>query len=184
MLNPIEGCPSLYRDTDTGNVVNMRDFKPMDKTWPWPNVDIVLQAGESWILRNWSVVIHPFPEVIPPDIKVRFAVNSLIWSEVPLFTIAEPLASSEAFEQRAKRLEAALGKADIEGRALNTEKIADAMLDMFHRNEAGRLPDRYLNNPITVEIKTKGPPEAMSTVYNTEHFLVRLQGMRRPPVTR
>jgi hypothetical protein len=40
-LTPIEGQPGLFRDTDTGQVVNIRDFRESDK---WDT--IVVDAGE------------------------------------------------------------------------------------------------------------------------------------------
>ncbi len=185
-LTPILDHPHLYRNTATGAVVNMHEYGPMDVTYPWSNGNVQLRAGEYWILENWSVVLHPFPEVIHPSITVMFAVNDLIWSEVPLFTIAEPLAGSEAFEHRAKRLEEALGKAGIEGRALKIEEIAGAMLGMFHRNEAGQLKSNMLlgeGGLTQVEMKTRGPQEVMSVVDDAEHFLFRLQGKRRRVIT-
>jgi len=40
-LNPIEGQPGLFRDTDTGNVVNIRDFRESDK---WDSIALPANA--------------------------------------------------------------------------------------------------------------------------------------------
>ena len=49
-LQPIEGQPGLFRDTDTGNVVNIRDFRETDKydTIIIPN-GTAIAAGTEWI---------------------------------------------------------------------------------------------------------------------------------------
>lgn len=49
-LQPIEGQPGLFRDTDTGNVVNIRDFRETDK---YDTIIIPagtqIAAGTEWI---------------------------------------------------------------------------------------------------------------------------------------
>ena len=41
-LQPIEGQPGLFRDTDTGQVVNIRDFRESDKY-----DSVIIPAGET-----------------------------------------------------------------------------------------------------------------------------------------
>jgi hypothetical protein len=49
MLQPIEGQPGLFRDTDTGAVVNIRDFREGDKydTIVFP-ADVLISAGTEF----------------------------------------------------------------------------------------------------------------------------------------
>jgi hypothetical protein len=50
-LQPIEGQPGLFRDTDTGQVVNIRDFRESDK---------------------WDSVVIPAQEQIPTGTELTF----------------------------------------------------------------------------------------------------------------
>ena len=53
-LQPIEGQPGLFRDTDSGQVVNIRDFRESDK---------------------YDTVVIPQDEIITTGTEIEFFAN-------------------------------------------------------------------------------------------------------------
>lgn len=177
MLVPIKGQPDLLKNTDTGQVWNIRDFSPWEMTAPVDRrclADLLRPgAGETWALQHWAIVLHPWPEVIPPSLTATLEVApdtpGLVAQEIPLFRIAEPLERKTDFllEQRLAAVEEALGIAP-EG-----------------RNRGGRLSDtlsgsRLIHQNQCVRVQINGPSDDLGPLYErTSHFLLRLAGQRR-----
>jgi hypothetical protein len=172
MLKPIEGQPDLFRDDETSRIINIRDFGALDRLFPFDRWEpqerpIRPPAGESWILRQWSILMHPWPEVISPSLTVMFEVNACRGVEIPLFEAARPLARPEnaAIEARIEALEKALG---LRGRGATT-----------FQSPAGRFLT-HSNHEIAVRVK--GPADDFTLLREmTKVFSLRLEGLCRLP---
>jgi hypothetical protein len=122
---------------------------------PWPR--------EIWAITSWSVLIHPWNRVIPTSLKARLVKSQQIESEVPLFTIAEPIERPIVKEFR-ERLAA------IEKR-----------LEMNNPYEepAGKLR-LLVKSDEELYVEIIGPEEDFTAVYDkAKNFELHLRGERR-----
>lgn len=169
MLQPIESHPGLFRDSETSQIINLRDFGALDRLFPFDRWEpkehpIRLRAGESWILRQWSILMHPWPEVISPALTVVFEINQRCIAEIPLFEAARPVARPEndAIKARIEALEKALG---LRGRGATTFQCP-----------IGRL----LNQNHHVNVRVTGPADDFTLLREmTKVFSLRVEGLRR-----
>lgn len=119
-LVPVESRPGRFRDTDTGSIFDIRDYRGSDLIFPLDSTRVVPsppwhpKPGASVALQTWSFLMYPWPEVIPVTLRVSLYVNAEPIAEGPLFALAEPLVRAEdeeirerlsALEERVKALE-------------------------------------------------------------------------------
>jgi len=175
----IEGQPNLYRCTDSGVAINLRDYCTLDKLFSfdrWELKDPIRPpAGEAWILKQWSVVMHPWPKVVPTTINIKLIVNGLILEDIPLLRIAEPLERKEdaVLREQIKDIEERLAQLESHPRHLVQEQtcIKWRLLNQNHHLRACI----YANTP-------KGGDDFIVLREMTNTFELRLRGLRRPPV--
>lgn len=166
-VEPIFSQPGLYRDTDSGQVLSAREYRPFEISADLHRKRVSdrlkPQPGESWWVKRWSIVIHPWHEVIPPSITVDLVVNELLLvRDMPLFRVAEPLRRSKDDDllQRIARLEAKLGVAE----------------DL----DAVRGISQLINQNHEVCAKLHGSADELSPLFEmTKHFMLSLQGLSR-----
>jgi len=96
-LQPIEGYPRHFRDTASGKVFNLQEFREFEHTTAFTGVITgdICPRGEDWVLMSWAVLLHPWPEVIPTSIIVELVIDAIPVADAPLFAVAEPMARSE-----------------------------------------------------------------------------------------
>lgn len=169
MIIPLEGQPSLFKDIDTGQIGNYRDFGPFEITADLrrkQSVSFRTAPGEVWILDRVSVIVHPWHEVIDPSIKVDVLVNCYLWLEgVPLYRIAEPLGRS-GLEERIAKIEERLGIVPPPS-GLSVPAFRKQLVNQNH----------------CLQVKITGSAdELMMLSERTRHFLLCLRGLRRAPV--
>ncbi len=110
MLRPIENQRGLYRDLDTGQVINDRDFFPFERKIQFGRQGVALQhleGGEMWMLKSWLILLEPWPKDVSLNLTACFSVGQHELARVPLPRIAEPVDRSTMLEQRVAQLEAA-----------------------------------------------------------------------------
>lgn len=165
-FRPIEGQLGLYQDTDTGQIVNVQDFKMFERAEPFPrgnHLSFVTSEFETWVLDHWSIVLHPWHEVIDPALSVSLTIQArTIVSDVPLFRLAEPLARSE--------------KSDLEKRIELLEKAA-----MVRPVKKPVWRISTVVQPMSkVDVRISGSSDALGHLHEmTKHFLVSFHGIRR-----
>jgi hypothetical protein len=174
-LVPIYSQPGLCQDSDTGQIINMRDFTAWEETAQFQRNRTLLRrlrctVGEMRLLEHWAVVLHPWHEVIPPSLTVDLIVNDLILvRDMPLFRIAEPLKRS--------------ADCDLERRLLKLEAAMNLGSD--DRNPSGKLRTLTLNQNHSLDARINGPADDLAPLMEmTKHFMLRLQGTRRFAVVR
>lgn len=118
-LVPVPNAPGRFRDSDTGQIFDIRDYRGSDFIFP---LDNFVMSSPSWqpepevsvALQAWSFLMYPWPEVIPVTLRAELYVNGETIAEGPLFALAEPLVRAEdeeirerlrAVEERLKALE-------------------------------------------------------------------------------
>jgi hypothetical protein len=111
--------------------------------------------------------MHPWHEVISPNLLVRFEINDCIVAHIPLFEAARPLARPEtvALEDRVKALEEALG-------------VKPAL-------RATEFPGigRLIRHQMHVSVRVEGPADDFMMLREmTKVFSLRLEGLERAPV--
>jgi hypothetical protein len=124
---------------------------------PWPR--------QIWLLKSWSVLIHPWNRTIPTSLKIRLIKNQYLESEVPLFTVAEPIERPivKEFRERLSAIEQKLG------------------IDTPYEAPAGKLhlPLRH-DEELYVEII--GPEEDFEPIYSRARiFELHLCGLKMTP---
>ena len=107
MLKPVTGHPKKFIDSITGQIIEVREYRAFEYTFRFIGFSTqqVKPLDEEWILKSWSVLLHPWPEVIPTSILVELLINGITEVKAPLFSVAEPLARPEDQELR-DRIEA------------------------------------------------------------------------------
>lgn len=170
MLNPIPDQPDLFRDTDTGQILHTRDFTPLDRVYPfdrWTTKEDLSLPYSTRILQRWSILMHPWPEVISPNLLVRFEINDCTVAHIPLFEAARPLARPEtvAIEKRIRALEEACY---VEPARQATEFPG-----------IGRL----IRHQTHVGVRVEGPADDFMMLREmTKVFSLRLEGLERAPI--
>lgn len=154
--------PGLYRDAESGRVINVRSFRDLNCTFPLDYRRLcnpcILAPGEVWSLSRWSITIHPWPEIIPTSLIVKLTINDIIVGEAPLFDIAEPLMKPEDAElcKRLDSIEEALELHKSEEAGL---QCPDAIKNRKDK-PAGLLTKKVLvNQNHEIGVLVKGPDE-------------------------
>lgn len=168
MLRLVEGYTHLYRCTETNRIINLNDFYPFEVTANMrgkrQSDSVVLADNERWIMQHWSVVLHPWVEVIPPSITVSLEVqNRELVRNMPLFRVAEPLKRSadSDLEKRLARIEAHMGL------------VADG------RTDGGKLDMEYVPCACTLRAELDGSADDLGSLFeHTQHFLLCVRGLR------
>ena len=164
-MRPIEGQPGMFQDTDTGHVLHAKDFKLFEKTWQIPrgrSLSFVTPEHETWVTDRWSILLHPWHEVIDPSLTVSLDVqHKVLAKDIPLFRLAEPLHRSE--------------KSDLEKRLEKVEKA----LQMPVRPPVWRLSTTIYPMSL-VRLHIDGSSDALGQLQEmTKHFLLSLHGVCR-----
>jgi hypothetical protein len=149
-------------------MVNMRDFRSFDQLFAFDHrglKDLVRpRVGWSWILERWSILMHPWPEVISAGLTVQFIVNDLILFDIPLFETARPLANSE--------------NADIEKRLGALEEAMKIVPP--RRATEFQAPGVLFSNQHEIEVRVCGPLDDFVRLREmTKVFSLRLEGWGR-----
>jgi len=173
MLLPIKDLPHLFQDSATASVINMSDFRTFEiQTDLRKKRTAVLRPvpGEVWILEQWSILIHPWHEVIPPSITVRLEANELILADkIPLFRLAEPL------QRSADR--------DLEKRVAALE-VKLEVVPTYEPSWGYQFPlhNTLINQNHNIQVHIDGPADELMMLFeHTKHFLLCLRGKARPP---
>jgi hypothetical protein len=106
MITPIEGQPNLFRDTDTGQIFNIHDFK--EATWTLffeeaTRASLTLEGQAGLVAER----IVRLPRACPAA-RLRIAVNEAFvteWCEISAFSYTD---EQTALVRRLERLEIAL----------------------------------------------------------------------------
>lgn len=68
MLVPIEGQPGLYRNTETGQVLNIRDWAPFETSelvtgidWQWFRPE-PFHPADDFIIQGWRFTVARWPD--------------------------------------------------------------------------------------------------------------------------
>lgn len=179
-LVPVEKAPGMFRDTDTGQIFNIRDFRGSDLIFPFDNSRVMPKApwqpepGASVALQAWSFLMYPWPEVIPVTLRVELYVNGNTIAEGPLFALAEPLvrAEDEEIRERLRVVE---------------EKVK--ALEIGEDKKEGVYPVTRLKNLVNMNhklwVKIEGPDEDFVPLRKKLELLaLRLRGVGREPVAK
>lgn len=176
-LAPVPNKPGFFRDTESGQIIDINDFKGMDRIFPFEGR--VLREGrlrpafgEKWALKWWSILIYPRPEVIPISLIVTLTVNDYIVAEAPLFALAESLVRPQDVDLY-KRIEAI--EKELE--------IRNSKLEVCKPEELAHQLRRLLDHKHELRVEVRGPDENFSPLrQKVEIFELRLCGLRRGPV--
>lgn len=193
-LEQLKDHPGIMRDSATGVYLNIRDFRALDFTIPFvgDTTKIAQPAqDEVWILKSWSVLIHPWPKVISTSLIVRLQVNDVTLADVPLFAVARPLAQPDDQDIRErlaiveKKLEDLIAaEAQVKGREPlkripapeeQTNTLSDVLMNRNHQAWATMVSGPTNPNPLySLEefFSLIGPPKT---------FELRLCGLKREP---
>ena len=172
VLVPIEGLGGHFRDTETGQIIDVRGHMVLDRTFPFKGRTlrdrVRLQSGDKWALKEWSILIHPWPKTISTQLTVQLKINYGILADVPLFAIAEPLARPEDEELR-KRLDVIEKQLNIGKPKKPTGKLSNILLDAEY-------------NPF-LEAEVQGSHTVFTSLYEkVEVFELRLCGLMKEPI--
>jgi len=193
-LVPVDNKPGLFRDTITGQVFNVREYRGSDLIFPFeggraiPKESWQPEPGASMALQAWSFLMYPWPEVIPVTLRAKLYVNGDIMAEGPLFALAEPLvrAEDEEIRERLRVVEEKIETLEIEMKEAKKEK------DLSGDPRAVHIPSKIY--PVTrlrnlVDMKHKlwaeieGPGNDFVPLREKLELLaLRLRGVGREPV--
>lgn len=172
-LTPVEGRPGAFRDSESGYIINIREFSGSDRIISFEgrqSKPLKLNPGESLALQKWSILVYPWPKVILPSLTAELSINNCIVAEGPLFSVAESLERSEDDDLR-ERLKIVEEKLGIVG--------AESMEGVYPVTRLRHLMD--MKHELRAEIK--GPDEDFLPLYEKlQIFSLRLCGVFRVPV--
>jgi hypothetical protein len=177
MLKPILGKPGMFQDQTTKKVINVADLKVLDRTFKmFRELFVQPEPGVSWVVWEWYLLMHPWPEVIPSSLTVEFSVNQLIAAEAPLFSVAKPLARPE--------------DEDLRERLAALEERIEALEGAEKPRVKKPLPpSSFLRGVIIgrdseIHIRIVGPDTDYEQLHKgLQSFDLQLQGVRKGPVT-
>jgi hypothetical protein len=174
-LTPVEGRPGEFRDSESGYIISIRDFRGSDRIIPFEGREVksfALNPGESLALQKWSILMYPWPRVIYPSLTVELSIDNCTIAEGPLFSVAESLERSEDDDLR-ERLTIIEEKLGIAG--------AKSMEGVY---PVTRL--KYLLRGLhELKAEIKGPDEYFKPLQeNLQIYALRLCGVFRVPVAR
>jgi hypothetical protein len=116
MLKPLQGAYGLFCDTNTGQVINLRGYRPHVRLMELERSGRQMHASQVWqryfVLRRWSVLLDLWPKLIAPSLLVSLTMcDQYIAERMPLHVVAEPLKVSRdpELERRIKRIEQHMG---------------------------------------------------------------------------
>ncbi len=167
-LLPIEGHRGLYRTPDTGQVLNERDFKP------WSVLHEISKSGSNifpcqarYILRRWSILLHPWPELISPSLVVSLCFAERYYIEkMPLLIIAEPMRRSED-DDLVRRIEA-----------------LEEALKIKPKQSPHDMDDLFVQNRIEGSVRIEGPSDALGHLMERlKYCRLQLNGLESRPYT-
>jgi len=166
MLKSIIGHPEKFVDTATGKIFDVRNYRAFVYTSRFIGFSTqqIKPIDEDWLLKSWSILIHPWPKVIPPSILVELVIDGRTEADAPLFSVAEPLTRSDDQGLR-DRIEAIEKKLKMEEPIRPVKKL-NRMLTCKHQHL------------IHARIK-KGEPVDLDPFLYLDTFELQLSGIKR-----